>query len=383
MEHPIFVVGADGPVVAALADWFGLHPSVHTRFGVNVPGIIEVVRDATSLRAKHPDRPWDPDPTWFQSPINGYADFVLRFFRSQHGAARFCDGGPTYAFALSSLAEVMPAARFVHLFQDGREICAAALDGVVGREARLAKCVAVARDWSALVAAARDGMLAGGWGRSMEISLSAWRCSPEPIALAVLDFLGLEKADPMMASFHQLNAKMMHSYELTQEEQSAFLSWGPAKKMLESAGLLGASRPEASVSEAGDVIEVVEARADSWALNECWEEAEKELVDALKKSDDGRLWASLGRLYLRQNNEDACVVCLIKAVSYEQADETVWSDLLSLHHREETVIVSQIARKSPVLGVRAAAARWLVARGLDEEAAEVVTNVERQEWLAS
>ena len=58
----------------------------------------------------------------------------------------------------------------------------------------------------------------------------------------------------------------------------------------------------------------------------------------------------------------------------------VWQRFLALAHRDETLSFAAAARTAAEPALRDAAARWMVARGLDEEAAEALAQVHGRRW---
>lgn len=103
------------------------------------------------------------------------------------------------------------------------------------------------------------------------------------------------------------------------------------------------------------------------------EGAERALGAAGQIEQGSALFSALGLLRLRQRRESDAVHCLLRALHLDETNSEAWVALLSLPQRAETLAVAPFARRSKDAAVRRALARWLVARGLDAEAAEVVT----------
>ena len=59
-----------------------------------------------------------------------------------------------------------------------------------------------------------------------------------------------------------------------------------------------------------------------------------------------------------------------------------WEDLLERFHRPETIPIAARGQTATCPDIRGAVARWMVARGLDAESAEVMAAVEHQGWFS-
>jgi hypothetical protein len=101
-----------------------------------------------------------------------------------------------------------------------------------------------------------------------------------------------------------------------------------------------------------------------------------------KGTGSSQLLEALGLLRTMQGREDDAVRSFLRAIQAGGAMEDAWIGLFALPHRSETLAIAEAARFQQQVSVRAALARWLVARGLDAEAAEIVANVEHQPWRA-
>jgi hypothetical protein len=88
----------------------------------------------------------------------------------------------------------------------------------------------------------------------------------------------------------------------------------------------------------------------------------------------------IGEALLTGGDEDGAAAAWVAALRHPDAPRTAWLSLLSLSARRESASVARHARLSPDPVIRGAAARWMVDRGMDREAAEAVAQVHGERW---
>lgn len=87
-----------------------------------------------------------------------------------------------------------------------------------------------------------------------------------------------------------------------------------------------------------------------------------------------------GLLALARGEREQAADAWLAAIALDPRQPEPWEQLFALRDEPRTLLLVARARRSEVLRVRCALARWLVARGLDPEAAELAATVEHQPW---
>jgi hypothetical protein len=103
-------------------------------------------------------------------------------------------------------------------------------------------------------------------------------------------------------------------------------------------------------------------------------------LEPLEVAPDSAVHTALGLLAAGRGREREAAHAFLRAIQADVHQVDAWIELFAMPHRSEPCAVAEFARHHQDLRVRAALARWLVARGLDAEAAEIVAHVEHQPW---
>jgi hypothetical protein len=155
----------------------------------------------------------------------GLVDAVYRFYaaREKPGFRRWGDKNNFHVREVDALRELFPAARFLHLMRDGRDVACSYLE--VNRKnlgSRYAprfpdSVERIAELWAGDVAAARDAFGRCAPGSVMELRFEELVRSPGEVLRGVCGFLG-EAFDPGMLDYPRLNAEK-------RLEPVEFLAW--------------------------------------------------------------------------------------------------------------------------------------------------------------
>ena len=117
---------------------------------------------------------------WFRGAYGRYA--------ASFGKERFGDKTPGLVAHVTTVAELLPEAVFLHVVRDGRDVALAFLDQPWGPST----VSAAARTWQRLVGAGRRAGGALGPDRYVEVRYEALVDEPEPILRRCCDLLGLD-----------------------------------------------------------------------------------------------------------------------------------------------------------------------------------------------
>jgi hypothetical protein len=208
-REPVFVVGMNGSGTTMLLDCLGRHPALYafpkeTRLipylmarqdaygdlavDANFRALWDDVRTLAVFREVngHVAVPLPDD--WREHPrsLAAILDAVFCHFACQHGKRRWCEKTPQHVQHLLGLAELFPAARFVHVIRDGRD-CAVSFHRRWKRQPELT----VFR-WKKVVSMGRAHGQRLGTARYLEVRYEDLTAAPEQSLRRICQFLGLE-----------------------------------------------------------------------------------------------------------------------------------------------------------------------------------------------
>lgn len=351
---------APGPAVAkALAE-----RGVVCALGFDLAALLQHLTQATRHRATD----WqgvDPRPTpWIERAIAGFApDAIAALTARERGLqkrpeARLLLRADSNAQRCGELAALLPGALWLEVVADGLDADAEVSNGDESAG------FAWAETWSAAVAPVRR--LAGTLGERV-YTLRADDLARDPRGRldSICAWLGFDRS-PSLAAAAARSARRVAGRAAT-----GFAAHPRAAQCMEALGYAGPTFTLAALSP-----EVLVARARALIELGEWGEAEAALQcappSAATANAFGALRAGQGRI------EDAKSAYL-RAL---QLDETLSDPFVALFEGGDDWVheLAPFARRHPDLAVRAALARWLVRRGLDAEAAEVVAMVEHHAW---
>ncbi len=281
------------------------------------------------------------------------------------GGARWSiDARAENAQELEWLADMLPRARFVLLVRDGRF----APTPVTTPQAALEW----AREWARAcgpIARTAQGLGA----RAQVVRDEELVADPSRAMASIVQRLGLDTPC-------EWTGPAPHRCEpLAPALLECFAAHGPARTLSEQLGFaLPAPSPECDRSPEV-ALELVRALLDRGRIDD----ARARATRALALHACAATHEALGLVELRAGHETQAVHSLLRAIQADMNRVGPWRELFALAHRPELLAVAEFARLSTQPPVRFALARWLVARGLDREAAEIVANVAHQPWQSS
>lgn len=147
-----------------------------------------------------------PDPAAFVAALPeltpaALLDALYRRYAAQHGADRWGDKSPIYTRYIPLLAEIFPAAKFVHLIRDGRDAAVSTLAAYPDRF--YVDVYYAARSWRLRVQAARQAGTALGPARYVELRYEDLTADADAVLRPLCAFLGEDYA-PAMREPHRL-----------------------------------------------------------------------------------------------------------------------------------------------------------------------------------
>jgi hypothetical protein len=319
-------------------------PLVTARADRNVPGMLAALWEATEVRARRPVRPWDsPDtPPWITAALEDFGRQLLVDLAqgSEHLVAVHAE----MVAHLPVLRRILPDVQHLMLTRDGR-----------------------------LTDAPIDPMDAGAgldWAK-------AWAASID----ADVDLLPVDRvrtADLQGTVLEPLCQSPWPERPVLQGAALAgFSCWAPARDAMRRWGYAELEPPDS----VGAQPALIEALARGEAETGDVEAAVSRIQGALRQGEDALLQATLGDLLAQQGDEGGAHQAWAAAARAGGAP-SVWVALLSQPERPEGLGWIRAACAHQDTSVRAAAARWLVARGMDAESAEAITSVRHERWYA-
>lgn len=227
--RPVFVVGAPRSGTTLLRFMLSRHPRIYIPpesdfiprlFGGRARASMSPAKAARNLRIilgyRRFFREWraEPlDPTAFVARLpeltpTAFLNALYSAYADQYGAARWGDKSPIYTHYVDLLAEMFPAAQFIHLIRDGRDAALSALAAY--RDRFYVDIFFAARSWRQRVQAAREAGAALGPKHYVELRYEELTSSPEVALRQVCDFL-LEPYEPAMCEPHKLARELLRA----------------------------------------------------------------------------------------------------------------------------------------------------------------------------
>jgi hypothetical protein len=207
--EPVFVVGMNGSGTTMLLDCLGRHPALYAfpketrlipylmarestygdlRVDANFRALWDYVRNLAVFRHVNDHEPVPIPEDWAARPrsLAAVLDGVFSHFAADEGKHRWCEKTPQHVQHLLALAELFPAARFVHVIRDGRD-CARSFHRRWRRQPELT----VFR-WKKVVTMGRAQGQRLGPARYLEVRYEDLTADPEQSLRRICSFLGLE-----------------------------------------------------------------------------------------------------------------------------------------------------------------------------------------------
>lgn len=359
MKHTLVVLAAPNApaefVVRALAQRGAVIP-----MGFDLWSMLERLREGTQHRAQVWQGVGAKPAEWIDPAVAHLAQVFVETLAKRVRLARNAPDSfvalwsPNAAPHAVELSRMLPAVRWLSLLSDGR--IASVADELAGFEhaEAWARATAPMRTLAAEVGERMLSLRCDDLERDVDASLRA-----------VEDWLGFRAAANAPSS--GLGAQ--------QRLQGAAL-----------AGFAAHPRAEALMRELGYAVALapwthlpspVAARRARVLLELGRIDEADEVVTRSAPSAD--ISIALGGVRQRQGRDDDAAAAFVHAL---RLDATAWEAAAALFDasRPESLALASFARAHPDVRVRSALARWLVRRGLDAEAAEIVASVEHQAW---
>lgn len=343
----VFLVGAKGSGIGALART--LHCPPRSRFLTDrgILATLDRLWQASEARVRRPGTPWaHPDPpAWVDRAVADFGRLLIR----QHA-----EGAPVVGIAepeapAARLRAWFPGATILHLVRDG-------LEAPITLPA-------------APRAAARAGL---DWAQRWSASIEGAAGVPTLRFESVPDLLPQLASSLLLPRVGVWQPRLRQ--RLTGPAAEGFACCAPAAAAmaalghpLPAPGPLSLAVPELTAARARGLLAVGQV-GEALSLLDAVDGAHPVLADVL------------GEARLAAGDEDAAVAAWAAAVRHPAAPRSAWISLLAHPDRSESAAAARQARRSADPGIRAAAARWMVARGMDREAAEAVARVHGQRW---
>jgi hypothetical protein len=375
VTEPLFLVGAPGTGSIGLARELERDADVHALLPWNVPAALARLRAGTTHRAIVWAGLESGAPDWIEPAVRRFGPALVEHLAARERAQRR-DDFRWLAFAhvdhgvlFDELFHAFPDARFVELVRDGRIAAAGRIPQGASESETARAGLAWAREWVAHVEPVRAREKALG---TRLLSVREERLAAEPTAelARIATWLGLGAPTSWEGARPWLRAPLAGA------ALDGFSACRPAAALLEQLGY-GASKVGERVALDP---ELAASAVRGWIGEKRLDDARRLVEHALAAGPEPRVLAAFGELEVACGREDRAVAAWLSAVEFGEAAPEAWIELLARPHRAETVALAARARVATEPRIRQALARWLVARGLDREAAEIAASVEHTSW---
>ncbi|MEL6349682.1 MAG: hypothetical protein AAFV53_41645 [Myxococcota bacterium] len=344
---PLLLLGAPNVGLDTLAEALSHAPGVRIRGDWDLVAVLRGLWEATESAARRPAVPWRrPDaPEWLDGTLADYARLLVHL--EGQSTTRFGVAHTALARHLLQVAKWLPPFQFVHLARDPMHAA-----------------ISLSPDLST-AATAEAGLR---WAK-------IWTNHVEPPTSVRLPAVRVESLDPgSLIGVSGVRWRPPALPQLPPAAAEGFACHPTAPTLMSAFGYT----PPAVGALSETVPGLIVARAEGDPT-----QAQRRLESGLRRSSDGRLWNALGELHRRQGAESEACRCFTVSIHSPNTPTAAWTNLLSMPHREESLDIIGSARQNPQIEIRAAAARWMVARGMDQESAEVLANVHGYRWYVA
>lgn len=375
MTGALFLVGAPGAPLIALARELERDVSFRALLPWNVPAALAELRSGTRVRAIVWRGLESAEPQWIEPALHAFGPILIEYLaareRAQHGS-----GFETLVFAhvdhgerIDVLLEHFPNARFVELVRDGRIPAPGRVRHDATDAERARAGLAWAREWHRHVAPvrARASELAD---RLLVVREDRLLARPAEELARVFRWLGRDEPTTW------LGVKPTARAALSGAALDGFSACREACAWLEELGY-----PAQPIGE--DVVRDAElaAAAARGLVAERHFDAARHLLDrVLHSGPEPHALAALGTLEAARGDVEAACAAWRASTEFGELAPEAWVELFARPERPETLALAPRARWSNEPAIRRAFARWLTARGLDREAAEIAARVEHTSW---
>ncbi len=345
MTGPVAFLAVPDTLRPLVAQALGMHPGLTPRDGVLLETLRRDLIHTIDVRVHSDAMPWWDRHPWIGQLVE--AELTRRLADREGRRSLWC---LREADAVAETRELLGEGPFVLVAFDGRH-------GLTSDSGALPRAVAAGRAWARAIDAVRP--------------LATATLGPNvPSGVEVLDRLGLPAHAATAAALDML--ARLPAPALSPEVDAAFRAWPAADALLTAMG-----RPSLHPQCTAPSAEAARAR---WALDHGDPLATTTFArQALAGPRDDDAWAEAIDCLAEAGAVDEAVDALERwRVATDAA--AAWSRLLALtQHPASAALIARAARHADP-EVRGAAARWLVAHGLDGQAAEVATRSRDAGW---
>ncbi|MBK7874348.1 MAG: hypothetical protein IPJ77_01090 [Planctomycetes bacterium] len=373
MMRVAFLCGAPGSSLLLLARELEKTPRVRVVFPWNAAGAIDALARGTAQRDRAWRGPFAPDQRWIEDALGRWTGSLLDALWTREAALAsglelLVLGHYELARHAPRLHSLAPSAHVIVCASDGRSAPNGRIPGR-GSESELALAgLAWARSWSAALGPALglEGLERVHVLRDDELDRD-----PDAAKARLLAAIG-SSAPPAWNGTRPWARERMHGAPL-----AGFSCSTAARRVLERLG----HAPD----EPGAFVRNDPELAAEWALELVADAAGLERAATLlapfeRAEPTFALAFARAELAWRRGERDRAVDGWCAALELAPARPEPWERLLALSDEARTLPIAARARAAEVPRIRGALARWLVARGLDAEAAEIVARVEHEAW---
>ncbi len=368
MSTKLLMVGALNHVATTLRNELAARPGVaFVRW--NLGAMLTRMREATENRAMVWQGVRATKPAWAASAVERFGPELLARLEERAGRAERIFGVLHFenSLRIEALAAAFTDAKFLHVVRDGTVPVCAGDD-------------AAAPTWAMYVEPiVRMEVQLG--TRLLTVREEDLRVDPTRELARVLDWLELDGPREWTTAFARAVDPRRVSQllpppqaRLSGASLQVFLAHGPARRLLEHFDY-AAPEPDASIEKSSH-------GAQWWAqhLVEAgrFDEADALLVRCLQRAPSAGLHEALGDLRARQHRDADAVLAYLRAIQLDAGHVSAWTKIFAFTQRPEPMKLVEYARSAPQVEVRRAFSRWLIARGLDPEAAQIIATVEHR-----
>lgn len=375
----LFVLGVPGAGWADLSRALDRRAGVALLVGFSVPSVLARLRAATHQRATDWLGLAGGEVPWLDGALDRFAHELVAALRSRALLARraraecFGTAHEDNALAVDLLAELFPDARFCAWIRSGLRAPRALFRREDDAHALARAGVAWARAWTAHVGpiervatklgprlcAVCDDDPHVAWARAHAFAVEASGAAPADRASIPVELA------PRGVQLDEL---------LAGPARAGFLAHAPARRWMNA---LGFDVPPID-PEWRSLPAVAIELARGFMADGCFDEADAVLAGV--ESLDAAVLCASADIALARGERDLAAQRYGYAITRDRCAIEAWEKLFQFADADTALEFSAEARTSEEPRVRAALARWLVARGLDAEAAEIVGRVEHSPW---
>ncbi|MCC6409898.1 MAG: sulfotransferase [Planctomycetes bacterium] len=375
MTRALFLVGAPGAGLIGLARELERDAAFRALMPWNVPAALARLRAGATHRAIVWQGLESGAPQWIEPAVRAFGPVLVEHLaereRAEHGG-----GFESLVFAhvdhgarFDELFHAFPDARFVELVRDGRRAASGRIPQAASDAERAHAGLAWARAWHAHVAPVRARERELG-ERLLVVREEELAAEPSAELARVFRWLGRDEPSTWDGPRPWLRAP------LTGAALSGFSACRPACALLEELDY----PPQPLGERVAHDAELAAAAARGLIAEAHLDAAHHVLERALSAGPEARLLAALGALEFARGDEERALAAWRAAVEFGEAAPEAWVALFARTARPETLALAPRARVAKDVTIRQALARWLAARGLDREAAEIAAGVEHTSW---